>query len=332
MFKNILLPLDGSVLAESVLPHAVAMAKLTGAQVTLFHVMESNQEQHESITPMDPMEWYLRKAAVQAVLALTSEKLEKLDIPVKSMIVSGKAAERIVEHADKLDADLIMLSRHGKSGAAEWSMGSVARKVIEGAGKSVMLVHATRQPAQQTVYTSLDVQAYRKIMVPLDGSRRAEYVLPIANLLAEQYHAQVLVAHVVVRPEIFSWSPVAQEDRKLVEMLVGHNQCKAKQYLDQLQVRLHPQAQTALLVGDDVAGQLREVADQEQIDLALLNAHGVSSNSKRPYGAVATNFIAYCPAPLLIFQDFPLRKQSETKMEHFIKDFKDYNYLAHSYA
>jgi nucleotide-binding universal stress UspA family protein len=288
MFERILVPLEGSALAECVLPHATAIAQAVGAQLLLIHVVEQVDGAHAP--PVDPLDWYLQKAEAQSYIDQISRQWEQSNLSISNALVEGPAAERVVEYAHNHDVDLVVLSNQSQSG--------VAHKVIWQVGASIMLVRA-----EWPVDNQPDEMGYGRILIPLDGSLRAESVLPLATRLAQHHQAELLLAHVVARPDMVNRHTPTPEDSALIEQITGRNLAAATSYLAQLQRRLPPETQTRLLVSDNVIASLHDLVDQEKVDLLILSAHGHSGGSQRPFGNVATNFITYGLVPLLIVQD-----------------------------
>jgi nucleotide-binding universal stress UspA family protein len=292
MFERILAPLEGSALAECALPHAKAIAQAVGAQLLLLHVVE--QIDGDRAPQVDPLDWYLQKAEAQSYISQISRQWGQSDLFVSHALVEGPPAERVVEYAHAHDVDLLVLSNQSQSG--------VAQKVIWQVGKSIMLVRAEWPAAAP------DEMHYGRILIPLDGSLRAESVLPLATRLAQHHQADLLLAHIVARPDMVNRHTPTPEDSALIQQITGRNLAAATDYLTQLQRRLPPETQTRLLVSDNVIASLHDLIEQEQVDLLILSAHGHSGGSQRPFGNVATNFITYGLVPLLIVQDMPSPK------------------------
>jgi nucleotide-binding universal stress UspA family protein len=160
----------------------------------------------------------------------------------------------------------------------------------------------------------LKEQPYRRILVPLDGSWRAENVLPMVMLLARFHRSQIQIVHVVKKPEMARHLPPIQEDIDLANRIVVRNQEEALYYLDQVQLH-SPLAgfdvKTHLIISDNAFIAIHELVDREQIDLVVLSAHGYSGNNQWPYGSMVNNFILYGKAPLLIVQDLVVKPIKE---------------------
>jgi nucleotide-binding universal stress UspA family protein len=302
--------MDRSPLAECALPHAAAFARAFESQITLVHVMDPPQRAANWRRAVDPLNWRIRKAEAESYLSELTLRLEKAGLTAEKQILEGPAAERIVEFSRKNDVPLLMLSSHGQSGFSGWNVSSVVQKIILRANTSMMIVRAY-QPASTDV-TGL---RYRRLLLPMDGSQRAECVLPMASTLARSHEASILLANVVRRPEMPRRTPPTDEDVELADRIVERNRVEATQYLDQIRSRLAGEVQARVLVGDHVAGTLQELVEQEKIDLVLMAAHGYSALTRWPYGSVVSSFITYGTTPLLIVQDLPAEEIDPTWAE-----------------
>lgn len=316
MFDHILVPLDGSSLAECVLPHTVALARTFGARVTFLRAVERGRATGLN-RAIDPLSWHIRKVEAEAYLDEVIARLQAVDLRTDKVLLEGLAAERIIEFAHDQDVSLILLSSHGQSGLSEWNINSVVQKVILRAYMPVLIVRAY-QPA----ISDLTGLRYRRLLVPLDGSQRAECVLPLASTLARFYDAQLLLAHVVSRPEVPRRTPLTQEEIGLADRLTELNRREAVKYLEDLRSRLLSDVHIRLLISEDAAAALHELIVQENVDLVLLSAHGYTGQAKWPYGSVALNFIAYGTTPLLIMQDLPKDELERTQAEISAREHK----------
>ncbi len=302
MFNRILLPMDRSSVAECVLPHAVAVARAFESQVMLVNVIDTPQRANWR-RAVDPLNWAIRKTEADNYLSDLAIRLQQATLSAEKQILEGDAAERIVELSGKTDAPLIIISSHGQGGISGWNVSSVVLKVILRARTSIMIVRA-----YQPTPTAMTGLSYRRILVPIDGSQRAEYVLPMASTLARFHEAQILLAHVVKRPELPRRTPPSREDVELADRLVERNRTEAIQYLDDLRSQLSVELEARVLVSDHIAATLHELVEQEKIDLVVLSAHGHSGLTRWPYGSVVMSFITFGTTPLLIVQDLPQDK------------------------
>jgi nucleotide-binding universal stress UspA family protein len=323
MFNNILVPLDRSSLAECVLPHVVAIARAFESQVTLLHVMDSTNLASQP-RAVDPLDWQIRKAEAENYMHDLALRLQKASLPTERHLMEGQAAERIVEFAYQHQANLILLSSHGQSGLSGWNVSSVVQKIVLRACTSIMVVRA-----YQPVPPELTDLRYRRLLIPLDGSQRAECVLPQAATLARAHQAQIVLAHVVRRPEMPRRTPPTREDAELADQVVERNRAEAVEYLEQCKSRLPGEVQTRVLVGDHVITALYELIDQEKTDLVFMSAHGYSGQTRWPYGSIVNSFIVYGATPLLIVQDVPADRIQPTPAEVAAKEHGRRETIAH---
>jgi nucleotide-binding universal stress UspA family protein len=297
MLNHILVPLDGSLLAECVLSHAITLAQVFETRLTLLRVVE-----HDQTTGLkriiDPLQWQIRKVEAEAYLDKLVAQLNRLGLQAEKAILEGLPQERIVEFTRDRGIDMIIISTHGQSGLSGWNVSSVVQKVILHAHVPMMIVRAHASPA-----TDIAQMSYQRVLVPLDGSQRAECALPLAKKLANFHNSPLLLVHAVVKPEIPRHTPFSEEERQLIDRLTKLNQTRAGEYLKQLRAQLWPDVETRVIVGDALAAMLQDVVVQENADLVVLSAHGYTGETRWPYGSVALNFIAYGTTPLLIVQD-----------------------------
>lgn len=297
MFNRILLPLDRSALAECVLPHTIAFARAFESQATLLHVMDTPREARWR-RAMDPLNWQIRKAEANAYLHDLDLRLKAAGLPTETHILEGFAAEQVIEFSDTHGFQLIILSSHGQSGLSDWGVSSVVLKIALRSSTSVMIVRAAQPPVADI--TNL---RYQRILVPMDGTPRAESILPAAAALARAHDAQIVLAHIVLKPSLPRRTPPSREDVELADRLVERNQVEAVQYMDQLRSRMTGKVDTHVLVTDHLTTTLQELVEQEKSDLVLLSAHGRASQTRGLYGDVVGNLIAYGTTPLLIMED-----------------------------
>ncbi len=315
MFEHILIPLDGSSLAECVLPHGVAVARALGARATVLQVIEQ-AEAAGRMRAIDPLEWHYSEAQAGAYLQAVAERLRLAGLPTGQVLLQGDPAERVIDHAQAEGADLILLSSHGRSGLSGWNVSSVVQKILARAYLSFLLI-----PAYHPATAEISALRYHRILVPLDGSQRAECVLPLAGALAAHHGSQLILAHVVRRPELPRRAPPSREDQELANALTERNRLEASRYLEEVRARLSLPAEVRLLVEDHVAGALQQLALDENADLALLSAHGYSGETRWPYGSLANSFILYGNTPLLIVQDLPRHAIEPTAAELAAREF-----------
>jgi nucleotide-binding universal stress UspA family protein len=177
MFKHILVPLDGSHLAEAAIPSAVSLSKTLDAPVTLLHIIEQDapDEIHRDrhLTNAAEAEAYLKDVA------------RRFEVRVETHVHTAPVADvarSIIDHAsDEIQPDLIILTSHGNSGMRELVFGNIAQQVAAAGGTPVLLL----KPLAASSFN------LRHILVPLDNESIHDTVLPLAEELAKACEAQL---------------------------------------------------------------------------------------------------------------------------------------------
>ena len=313
MFKHILVPLDGSFLAECVLAHTVAFAKAFQAKVTLVRILTVSEDEEDDL--VDLFHWRLEKAEAQLYLEKAAKRLRAEGLDIEQEILEGPIAEKIVEYAATSHADLLILSSHGLSGFSGWNISSVVQQIILRAYLPVLIVRA-----DQSQVTEIKELKYQKILVPLDLSTRAECALSAAVWIARHHGALLLPMHLVKHPEMPRRTPLTKEEQLLAKQLVERNQKEATQYLEEVRHRLtcvEFNVAPLVQVCTSTASALHDVVQREQIDLVVLCAHGYSSENRWPFGSITTNLIAFGETPLLIVQDLTVDESRYSRFDDF---------------
>ena len=136
MFRKILVPLDGSEVAESILPKVSELAKLSGAEVALLTVVMAY-----SFPGIDPTEVEVKVVrAAEDYLEREAKLLEEQGVKVSTHVRYGHDVEEILAHAEGEDIDLVAMASHGRSGLGRWIMGSVSQRVSAHCSKPVLIL------------------------------------------------------------------------------------------------------------------------------------------------------------------------------------------------
>jgi nucleotide-binding universal stress UspA family protein len=315
VINHILVPLDGSELAECVLPHVMALAPVTAARVTLIQILERSQARTGAAAPIDPLGWHMQKQESQSYLDRIAGRLQKLE--VEQVILEGNPAEAIIEFARSNAVDLIVLSTHGRAGLSEWNVSSVVQKILLRSYRSILLVRA---------YTSsaADVR-YNRLFLAIDGSARAEYILPFAISLAQSHGSSVTLGTVVQKPQTMQRFPLSEEDNAWIHEFTERNQNEASRYLEQLATQLSLKGLSAdanIAVSENALGTVYDMVEESNADLVMIAAHGYSGDRRWPYGSIAASLIAYGRTPLMIMQDLSESEIPQTHAERAVREGK----------
>src|ERR1035437_563336 len=296
---------DTSVMGRKVIAHATAVAKALGAELTLIHVLETRSVGE---IPPDPVEWEIRRReAWNSVERIVGER----DYSVKAQVqvIEGQPAEQIGLWARDHNVDLTVLCTHGENHSTGGDLGNTVRKVLDHATGSLLLVPYS--------VADTDVVHYRRILVPLDGSSRAESAVPLAVRLAQAHQGEVVLLHVVPVPELTEVGPLEAEALDLRERLVRRNERVAHEYLDRIRGHVADQgiAVRGLVLRDgDVRRRLARSVVDEAADLVVLSSHGRSGHADVPHGSIAAYQMAHSTTPLLIVRHRPAQSQ-----RHFVQ-------------
>lgn len=142
MYKKILVPLDGSELAEAVLPHAKALAKAENAEIVILRVPNIPTAEYFALDPVVASS--IRENIREEALTYVNEKVDALKkdhIKATGLTKEGSVPDTILEVAEETQADMIAMSTHGRTGVKRWLMGSVADKIVHHTHIPVMLIH-----------------------------------------------------------------------------------------------------------------------------------------------------------------------------------------------
>ena len=140
MYNRILVPLDGSPLAEQALPHAIAQAVRFGAEMILLRAVEPFV--HFTGMSLGDLDRIRERTSswAQQYLEQVASGIRERGIPVHVRVIHGPVPVSIIEFADRAQADLVVMARRGRSGVSRWLIGSVADRVVRGATAPILLV------------------------------------------------------------------------------------------------------------------------------------------------------------------------------------------------
>ena len=295
--REVLACVDGSEFGSGVTPHAQAVAQALGARLTLLRVLETEPT---GTAPPDSLDWGIRQREARAHLDSLRAQLGELDCGIRSELVQGRAAEQICSWAEQHAVDLTVLCSHGARGVTDWDLASTARKLVDRTPGSLLLV-----PAPVATGGRKEVR-YQRIMVPLDGSPRAESVVPVAMRIAAFQKAEVLFVHVVPVPEITRMGPLDAEGAELERCVVEHNRRVASAYLDRLRAHVSQagsRVRVLVAAGGSVRSRLEHLVGEERVDLVVMSAHGYTGETDSPCGSITEHAVTHATIPLLIVRD-----------------------------
>jgi nucleotide-binding universal stress UspA family protein len=286
MWKRILVPLDGSNLAELALTYAEELATAFNSEVILLYVSEPKEEQYR---PMHQL--YLEEVAKRV-----GEHTKK-PARVKTALLSGEAAEEIINYAQKNKVSVIVMASRGRSGITAWVMGSVVSNVLRTTEAPVLLIRVSK-PSRKVPGKRL----MERVLLPLDGSERGEVAVPYVKKLIDKLGVEVILLGVVAAGQHIrtvgglDYILYPEAELELVK-------AEAKEYIDRVYRRLKDKKGTLrveLRVSDDIAGEIVKFADKTKASLIAISAHGHSGIEKWVFGSVASKIVQASKIPVLV--------------------------------
>jgi nucleotide-binding universal stress UspA family protein len=296
MYKRLLVPLDGSELAEVALPYAEDLAENLGSEVILLNVRRPAED------PNNPE----HRAYLSKIVATTEQDIKKSTVlppgekvKVESAIIGSSGllthpAEEILDYAEKKNISVIVMATHGRTGIKRWALGSTADKVVRASKSPVLLIRANIDVPKSV---HLD-----KILAPLDGSKQSEAVLPYIESLASKLRARVILFHVVVQPyKVYAGSEGVVEV-SYTEEEIRSLKASAEQYLQKVSGKLMAGGiTTSYEVRTGSAGEEIIRAEGEMHpDMVAMSAHGHSGFSCWGHGSIADKVLYAGNTPLLL--------------------------------
>ena len=295
MFKNILVPLDGSKLAEAAVPPATSLAKTLDAPVMLLHIIEKDapQEVHSNhhLTKADEAVAYLKNIA-----ATTSFKDLKVETHVHTAEVKDVAASIIQHASEEFNPDLIVMCAHGQGGFRDLIFGSIAQQVLAGGQTPLLLLRP--KSAESSSFT------LRRLLVPLDGESVHDESLRYALELAKANKAELYLLTVIPTYSTLSGHQAAASSM-LPITATAFLDIQEETAKEHLQTHLDEFLEAGYNVNAEIArGDPAEVivttAARMGADLILLSTHRKAGMNAFWARSVAPNVVKKTHIPLLL--------------------------------
>ncbi len=294
MYERILVPLDGSELAQIALPYAEKLARALGSRIILIYVSELTEDHYNHMH-----QFYLRQ-----MVETTKQDAEAFPdkqglgtIKVESAILVGDPADQILGYAEKQDIGLIVMSTHGRSGIKRWAMGSVADKVLRAAKQPVALIRAKGARPDMVGERPL----LSRIIVALDGSKESKAVIHYIEELASKLQSEVILLQVIV-PEHHIYATGGAEYGVYNEQQLESMKKLGRASLEEIVTGLKQKgisARAEILLGP-AAETIINFADQIHATLVAMTTHGRSGVSRWARGSVAERVLQAGNTPLLL--------------------------------
>jgi nucleotide-binding universal stress UspA family protein len=304
VYKRMLVPLDGSELAEMVLPYARELVGRLDLELILLHVCEQRRIESQFMC-----ESYIEhtaeavKAQSREVQTSTGAPKGRKAVEARTEVVTGIPADGIIDYASKHHIDLILLATHGRSGIRRWVMGSVADKVLRASQVPIWLVRAAIP--EKVIHDEWPKMGF---LVPLDGSKLAESVLPHVEALAKQRGAElvdIVLLRVFEEPYVNADYPEATLNltwKEHVRRVREYFKKEAGNYLTGVQKRLADaglKVRSEVLMGNP-AEEIIKYADKNHPNLVIMASHSHPEIRRWDFGSVAYQVLHGVPSPVFM--------------------------------
>jgi len=297
MFSRILVPLDQSALAEQATATAAAIARASKADVGL--VLAHEMAPYDGVLAAS---WRDAKTPEETnyVRSLAEELAKGAHVTVDGCVATGKPVDVICRRVRELDADLIVMTSHGRTGLSRMWLGSVADGVIREASVPVLML----RPKDETHHPHTDARLFRRILVPLDGSTTSSAILGAAGDMARASGGTLVLARVITPIPSLADSqgismhrvPIVDDDATEQAVDIARAElADAARALERDGLRV----EADVVVGERVAHELLEMAKAKSADLIAMTTNGRGA-SRLVVGSVADKILRASHLPLLL--------------------------------
>ena len=300
-FRSTVACMDNSPDASLVYRHAKAVATGLDIPLRLAHVLQGAASE---VSPSDPIEWQIKVREAQDYLARILESDDNPFVQKDRILLNGVASEEISRWTDENADNLIALGTRcgleisaSKNSRYDPALGRTTHMVLTNTTASLLLV-----PPEANEDGEI---SYRRLVVPLDGSCRAESVLPFAVRIARKHGAELLLIHVIPKPELMVSGLHDAEANEFTKKLEQFNEQNARAYLDRLQRRLASGGIGVRAIMDnegDVRERMLVIAEHQRADLIVMSARGKGAIHDMSCGNVARHAAAHTKIPLLLIR------------------------------
>jgi len=288
MLDRILVPLDGSALGELALAYASELARGFDSEIHLVSVSEGKAAEYRRMIQV-----YIERTATELHGSLRKDKAV-----VKTAILDGNPADRILDYARQQKASLIITVSHGHSGILPWTMGSTAYRIVHGALVSVLLVRASKSKKKGG-----PTGVFSRILLPLDGSATSERALVYGLEMAKKLKSQLTLLSVVEpgqRVHTIGGQDYIQFSEQLVNAMKEELSAylgRTAKYFEKNDVRVSSELRTG-----NAAEEIIKLSKIGKIQLVIMTSHGKSGLRQWVFGSVSNKVLHSGKTPLLLLR------------------------------
>lgn len=292
MLSTLLVPLDGSPLAERALPYAEDLARRANGRLVLTRAVEGdandapNDRQSAALAEADT---YLQSIAGSA---------DKRGLAVQQSTPLGDVADQIAAEADGRDASMIVMATHGRDGLARLFSGSVAEEVLQRTTRPIMLIRA----GDDAPATDTPLQTGARVLVPLDGTEFSEAALAPARDLARLLDGEVAMLSVITPPSPPAMSELSFAAAPYVAFDMEEAQRESQAYLERVaqQYGINPaQAHAIVEFGGTTEGIIEAIGEMGAA-VVVMATHARSGLGRLFFGSTAADILHQITVPLVL--------------------------------
>jgi len=300
MYKVIMVPTDGTGFDREAIRVALRIAERSDAKVRLVRVLATASffgmaATAEGTAIAAEVVHSERDRALSELYALAAECRATSQADITVDLHAGPVGDVLQGYARRNDVDLIVISTHGRSGISRLSLGSVTDSLIRHTTIPVLVVKPPTSYLNPQV-----IEAFKRIVVPLDGSMLAEQILPRVLALAKLEEAEITLLNVLI-PQSYAQREIVDPNLPWWDKDIAH----AQTYLFRVAGRLRRNGvavTTDIVIGENVASAIGDFAGRERADLIAIATHGRGGLARMLRGSVADAVMHSSRLSMLVFK------------------------------
>jgi nucleotide-binding universal stress UspA family protein len=291
--KRLLVPVDGSRFAEKSFPYAITLAERLDAELELVTVFFDEPVMADWDIPTADLEAFHKEYIEDAAMRIRATS----SIDVTTTVLGGPVGETLERHAAGRSPDLVVISTHGRGPISRAWLGSVADRLLRHIMQPILIVRPIEGEA-----VGMDQQPYfGQILVALDGSERAEAILPLTKEIGRAFDASYTLFRDV--PPHYAATPYLPHAIAETREAIERGETDAKTYLDAATADFRAEGLSAtgeVGVGVQPATAIIRHACAAGADLIALATHGRGGMPRLVLGSVADKVVRGAPMPVLV--------------------------------
>jgi nucleotide-binding universal stress UspA family protein len=296
MFEKVLLPLDGSELAEAAIPYTRDLVAQLQAEIFLLHVCPSDQQAY----------LHMRQIYLNAMADVLRQEIKDSWGPaqqprVQTEVIIGDPSKVIFDYVKQKSIGLVAVTTHGTSGIRQWAMGNVAEKVVRGVAIPSLLIRVKEE------HTAPEkIKPIQKILLPLDSSDASKISIPYAVELAKKLKATITLfsmAQTVYAQNLdgmgagigVNWDGIDTATEKYTDdyLQTVENEVRA----------MGAEVNHTSYLGIDAAYEILETEKKMPADLVVMATRGRSPVARWAFGSVAEKILREGNSPMLLVRE-----------------------------